>query len=99
MSPDVPRVDAIFMAAIKLQSLQERAAYLDRACGDDAQLRDRLEKLLAAHFSAGDFLESPASVLDVTSALCGSEPLGTIVGPYKLLEEIGEGGMGTVYMA
>ena len=99
MSQDVPKVDAIFIAAIKLHSAPERAIYLDQACGGDAQLRSRLEKLIAAHFGAGNFLESPAAVLDATRALPDSESAGTIIGPYKLLESIGEGGMGTVYMA
>ena len=96
---DVPGIDDIFSAAIELASADERAAYLDQACAGDAPLRRRLETLLNAHFQAGDFLESPATGLEVTSSHGSAEPVGEAIGPYKLLEQIGEGGMGVVYMA
>ncbi len=99
MSQDVPKIDVMFSAAIELHSAEERAVYLDQTCAGDPQLRRRLEKLLAAHFGAGNFLESPAPGLDAASNQPSAEPLGTVIGPYKLLEQIGEGGMGTVYMA
>src|SRR5438034_11348614 len=60
-------------------------------------MRGRLQKLLAAHFSAGQFLESPAAALP--TEIPDDMTVGTIVGPYKLLQQIGEGGMGTVFMA
>src|SRR5262245_49142136 len=99
MSQDVPSIDAIFIAVIQLPTAHERSAYLDQVCAGDFVMRARLEKLLEAHFKAGNFLESPAPQLDATSANRDSELLGTIIGPYKLLQQIGEGGMGTVYMA
>jgi serine/threonine protein kinase/WD40 repeat protein len=91
---------AIFNEALDLDSSSHRAAYLDGACAGDPALRARVGALLAAHDRAGAFLESPA-LTDTVEAGRPERPedVGTTIGPYKLLEEIGEGGMGTVYMA
>jgi serine/threonine protein kinase len=95
-----PNVDSIFCAAVEIESAQKRAAYLDQACGHDQQVRGRVEKLLAAHAKAGSFLHQPAPGLRGTVDVPpGQEGLGSVIGPYKLLQEIGAGGMGTVYMA
>jgi len=91
---------AIFKAALKKKHLTERAAYIKKACGSDSELLARVEALLKAHDEAGDFLEAP--VLDPVATLEDSpltEGPGTIIGRYKLLEKIGEGGFGVVYMA
>ncbi len=99
MTPDRD-AERIFSAALGIESQGERDAYLDEACGDDAELRTRIETLLRAHLDAGDFLESP--VVDPTITLLSSELSegpGTVIGRYKLLEMIGEGGFGVVYMA
>ncbi|WP_235905296.1 protein kinase domain-containing protein [Tautonia marina] len=97
-----PRLLEIFSEALELTSAEERAAYLDRVCGADRALRDRVEGLLGAHIEGDDFLEVPA--LDPTDygpsgdrTLC--EAPGSRIGHYTLLEAIGEGGMGTVFMA
>src|SRR5262245_36011589 len=86
----------IFNAAVNLAP-DERAAFLDRACGANRELRDEVESLLQAHDAPDSFLREP---LDRTAAY---EPIaeraGGAVGPYKLLEQIGEGGMGAVWMA
>jgi hypothetical protein len=87
----------IFKAAIKLPPA-ERAAYLDDACDGNAALRLEVEALLKAHDSAGDFMQRPP-IADVTATVSGPERPGSIIGPYKLLQEIGEGGMGTVFLA
>jgi serine/threonine protein kinase len=90
--------DDIFCDALELASSAERAAYLDRACGGDADLRRRVERLLQAHAEADSFLAAGPSVAAATTELVADAP-GTAIGPYKLLEQIGEGGMGTVWMA
>lgn len=85
-------VESIFHESHSRAPGAERQAYLDGACAGDSNLRARVEALLAAHEEANDFLEDPA----VSSP---QEGPGTSIGPYKLLQQIGEGGMGVVYMA
>jgi WD40 repeat protein/serine/threonine protein kinase len=97
----VERLDpeAVFHAARQLPPA-ERTAYLAEACGGDPALRLRVERFLAAQGEIGSFLESPAPELDPTRDLPAvSDGPGTVVGPYKLLEQIGEGGFGVVFMA
>src|SRR5262245_13615860 len=102
MKPTPPDVNSIFGRALEIESSTGRAAYLDEACGSDAGLRAEVEGLLAANGQAGEFMRRPAAA--VAAGITGTyEPLtegpGTRVGPYKLLQQIGEGGMGVVYMA
>src|SRR5688500_10722571 len=97
---DPSPLEAIFFAALEEGTPQDRAAYLDEACAGDPGLRRRVEKMLAAQAQAGSFLEQPACSPAVT---VDEQPLregpGTVIGPYKLLEQIGEGGFGVVFMA
>src|SRR5262245_15171880 len=93
---------SIFMEALEFDDPQERAAYLGRACGDDQRLRERVEALLRSHRSGGGFVldRAPAVEVSATADLPpAAEHAGTVIGPYKLLEQIGEGGMGVVYVA
>jgi serine/threonine protein kinase len=93
---------SIFIAALARNDAAERAAYLDQACADNVALRQRIERLLKAHEPADGFLEPPAAVLGPTvqaKAIAESRLAGTRIGPYKLLQQIGEGGFGIVYMA
>ncbi|HEY7314001.1 MAG TPA: serine/threonine-protein kinase [Gemmataceae bacterium] len=93
-------LDSIFCAALDIDSAEVRAAYLHRTCGHDTPLRHRVEQLLEAHVKAGSFLllsdtDSPTMVDQRPLA----EAAGTLIGPYQLLQHIGEGGMGVVWMA
>jgi serine/threonine protein kinase len=86
----------IFTAALNKADPAGRAAFLDEQCVGNAPLRQRIESLLAEHQRLGSFMDvpSPRATLDQPT-----ERLGTPIGPYKLLQQIGEGGMGVVYMA
>ncbi len=95
---DTP-IDEILFRALKIESEADRAEYLDEVCGNDAELRARVEKLLGAYPEAGSFLDSPAVPAAPTLDQPITEKPGTQIGPYKLLQQIGEGGMGVVYMA
>jgi serine/threonine protein kinase/tetratricopeptide (TPR) repeat protein len=95
---------AIFSAALDRPDATERARFLDEACGADASLRERVEKLLCAHDEAGGFFSQPSKA--PSSSQPGSrtvafvtEKAGDSIGRYKLLQQIGEGGCGVVYMA
>jgi serine/threonine protein kinase len=88
----------VFLAAVE-RTPGEWPAFLDAACGVDADLRARVDKLLDAHQALGSIHGGAADVPAATVADPISERPGTVVGPYKLLEQIGEGGMGTVWMA
>jgi len=96
---DLSPLEVIFFAALEKGSPEERAAYLDEACATDPDCRRRVEKMLAAQAQAGSFLESPAAALSATTDQSIAECPGSAIGPYKLLQQIGEGGMGTVFMA
>jgi len=86
----------IFNAAVRL-SPAERSAFLDRACGDRREVRNEVESLLLAHDAPVSFLREPVERTAAYEAI--AEQVGTLIGPYKLLEQIGEGGFGTVFMA
>ena len=100
MTENAPSFDTIFCGAIEVASAEERAAFITRACGSDEELRRRVERLVDAHFQAGSFLESPpASPTASMASAASTDGPGSVIGNYKLLQSIGEGGMGTVYMA
>jgi WD40 repeat protein/serine/threonine protein kinase len=92
--------EAIFKAAIEIDSAIERAAFVKSACGEDAELLRRVEDLLKFHYDDDQFLKSPPAGANIT---LDTSPLtegpGTKIGRYKLLQLIGEGGFGVVYMA
>jgi WD40 repeat protein/serine/threonine protein kinase/DNA/RNA endonuclease YhcR with UshA esterase domain len=92
---------AIFSAALEKQSPEERAAYLSEACAGDHRLRRRVEAMLKAHAEPDDFLDGPASRKQNTTVHFSavSEQVGVKIGPYRLMEQIGEGGFGLVFVA
>src|ERR1043166_6271518 len=96
--------ETIFEAARQFGDAEKRAAYLDLACGKDQALRQRIEELLRAGRRAKGFFQKQGAMLPALSAQTVpeapiSEGPGSIIGRYKLLQQIGEGGCGVVYMA
>src|SRR5512134_3780001 len=103
MSVNRDREEEIFDAARELAA-DERAAYLAGRCGQDADLRQRIEGMLEADAAAGDFFKThdarSSTVIVADASLSPSiEKAGDRIGRYKLLQQIGEGGCGVVYMA
>ncbi|MEX2307377.1 MAG: protein kinase [Pirellulales bacterium] len=90
----------IFTEAVEKEDPAERAAFLEQVCAGSPDLRQRVERLLERHEHAGSFLEVPTPGFNgaLTGASIVEQP-GTVIGPYKLLEQIGEGGFGVVFMA
>jgi WD40 repeat protein/serine/threonine protein kinase len=89
---------SIFIAALEREPAA-RPRFLDEACENNPGLRQRVERLIASHEAAVSFMDEPAGHLVQTIDQAPLETSGTQVGPYKLLQQIGEGGMGVVYMA
>jgi serine/threonine protein kinase len=101
MNSSKPDEAAIFDSAVDLDSKQ-RSEYLTQACGKNVELRQRVEVLLAAHDRGSDFMAEPAAAASPESihpSLLVSNEVGDKIGNYKLLQQIGEGGCGVVYMA
>ncbi len=99
--------ERLFNVARQLIDLRQRAAFLDTACGGDADLRRRLDELFAAQPEAEAFFETPVSEARAASLATApdiaqgatNETTGTIIGRYQLLEKIGDGGFGSVHLA
>src|SRR5262249_17796924 len=89
--------------ALAREDRAKRAAFLDEACAGEAALRERVESLLVEYQKLGSFMDVPSQGVKKTADMPGApltaERAGTMIGPYKLLQQIGEGGMGVVDMA
>ena len=93
------KIDSLFEAALA-RPANERAAFLDQACAGDAELRAEVESLLA-HESVEDFMEDPVfpDAARVLSTAARNSLIGQTIGEYQVLESLGAGGMGEVYLA
>src|SRR5882757_6391488 len=113
MSVPISREKAVFDAALEVTDPAQRKLFLDQACAGDAELRAAVEELLATQGEAEQFFAESASSLTTLASelesavaqteergeLAAEEKPGTVIGRYKLLQKIGEGGCGVVYMA
>lgn len=93
------KAEEIFLAAVEITDPAQRAAYLDKACAGNSHLRQEVDGLLRSNEDAGSFLEQPLFDSAATVDQPIMEKAGTQIGPYKLLQKIGEGGFGVVFMA
>jgi serine/threonine protein kinase/tetratricopeptide (TPR) repeat protein len=99
MSADPQKARAIFLDAVEKHAPEQWSAFLEEACGQDKELRLRVDVLLKAHSQANSLLDAPESNIVETIDDRHTEGPGMVIGPYKLLEQIGEGGFGVVFMA
>jgi eukaryotic-like serine/threonine-protein kinase len=110
MPADLQKARELFLHAVGKLPAEEWDGYIGQACGGDAELEQQVGHLLQVHREAGSFLDQPAAAVGATGALppetgesAAAVPLregaGSVIGPYRLLQQIGEGGMGTVFMA
>ena len=91
------QIDQLLQEALE-RGPAERASFLDRACGDDGELRHEVESLLGFHNRAETFIETPPAVMAAALLEATESRVGQTIGHYEIIREIGRGGMGKVYM-
>ena len=99
MNMQQDKAKSVLLNALEIGSASVRQAYVDAECAGNEALRREVQDLLQHHDQMGVFLDSPAQALDATMDEPIREQPGTVIGPYKLMEQIGEGGMGLVFVA
>ena len=99
MKNEESKIELIFFQAIEIGSPEEREAFLDEACGGDDKIRRRVQRLLRASPKVGSFMEAGIREMTASMDQLIRETPGDVLGNFKLLQEIGEGGFGVVYMA
>jgi serine/threonine protein kinase/tetratricopeptide (TPR) repeat protein len=99
MPANLQKARELFLHAVGKLPPEGWQTFVAAACGGDAELEQQVRHLLQVHLDAGSFLERPAVALAMEGRIACVECPGTVIGPYKLLEQIGEGGFGVVFMA
>ena len=101
MSQSNDEAKTIFLRALEIDNPNERQSFVDNECGDNKNLQAEVHRLLGRHGQVGSFLESPPDGVDANETIYQSvtESTGSQIGPYRLLQQLGEGGMGVVYLA
>jgi serine/threonine protein kinase len=99
MADNRPQEKEIFNTARQIAAPEERLAYLEQACGHDPATMHRVLELLRIHDQEKSFLKMSPAAVAATINMPIAEHAGAVIGPYKLLEKIGEGGFGVVYLA
>lgn len=109
MPADLHKARDLFMHAVGKLPPEQWESYIAANCAGDVDLERHVRRMFQVHAEAGSFLEKPANFLAATGDFDSRSPIvqtfrpgespGSMIGPYKLLEQIGEGGMGTVWMA
>src|SRR5262249_44706984 len=102
MNPDLHQIKSLFLEAVEKHAPEQWPAFLDRACAGQPELRRGVEVLLQAQGEVGTAQPSARADEPQPAAQCAAgtwESPGAVISPYKLIEPIGEGGMGNVWMA
>ena len=99
MTGEMDKIKTVFLEAVENYGPNQWRPFLDDACGGDEELRRHVEVLLEAHADGRSLLDHGAFLTAETTSQAAAEQLGSRIGPYKLLQQIGEGGFGVVFMA